>query len=74
VEVEKSILIEHISSDQLSSVDKTKSTGCWYPQVMHGFTAKEFPDAATEHCKAIGKATVRSLPGTFKLQFPPLRV
>lgn len=41
---------------------------------MHGFTAKELPDATTQYCKAISKAAIWSLPSSFKLQFPPFRL
>ena len=63
----ESILIEHVSGNQVSSGDKRKGTGCWNLEMMHCFTAKKLPDAATENCKTIGKATVRSLTSTFKL-------
>lgn len=67
----ENLLVEHISSHSFSGCDKTKSTSCWNSQTMHSFTAKELPDATSEHCKSICKPAIRSLPSTFKLQFPP---
>lgn len=68
------LLIKHVSRHIFSCCDKTKCTGCWNSQTMHCFTAKELSDATTEHSKAICKPAVRSLPSTFKLQFPPFRL
>lgn len=69
-----SILIKHVTGDEVAGGNKRKCTSSWYTKVVHCLTAKELPDAAAEDGKAIGKATVRSLASSFKLKFPPFRV
>lgn len=65
-----SLLIKHVAYDTLTCREETKGASGRDSKTMHGFTAKELPDAATQHSKAIGETAVRSSTRAFELKLP----
>ena len=39
------LLVEHVPHNIMPSAHKAESPGSWNPQMVHCFTAKEFPNA-----------------------------